>query len=49
MTRVKNPEYDRIEQTEQTDLQFMTKLCNDAGLCLKVSNQSVVVFDEGKV
>ena len=43
-----NPEYDRIEQTEQTDLEFLTKLCNDAGLCLKVSNNSIVIFDEEK-
>lgn len=43
-----DPEYDRVEQTEQTDLEFMTKLCNDAGLCLKVSNESIVIIDEEK-
>ncbi|HOV79359.1 MAG TPA: contractile injection system protein, VgrG/Pvc8 family [Bacillota bacterium] len=43
-----DPEYDRTEQTEQTDLEFLTKLCNDAGLCLKVSDYQIVIFDELK-
>lgn len=43
-----NPEYDRIEQTEETDLAFLMGLCADAGLCLKVSDAQVVIFDERK-
>jgi len=43
-----DPEYDRIEQTEETDLVFLLRLCNDAGLCLKVSDAQVVIFDEQK-
>lgn len=43
-----NPTYDRIEQTEETDLEFLTRICNDAGLCLKISNRSIVIFDEEK-
>lgn len=45
---VDNPEYDRIEQTEESDLAFLMRLCNDAGLCLKVSDAQVVIFDEQK-
>ncbi|MBP2655895.1 MAG: hypothetical protein H6Q73_3464 [Firmicutes bacterium] len=41
-----DPEYDRIEQTEQTDLSFIRKLCDDAGLALKVSDSQLVIFDE---
>lgn len=40
-----DPEYDRIEQIEQNDLQFLLKLCKDAGLALKVSDNQIVVFD----
>lgn len=43
-----DPSYDRIEQTEETDLVFLSRLCNDAGLCLKVAGTKLVVFDEAK-
>lgn len=43
-----DPEYDRKEQTEEQDLPFLQKLCNDAGLALKVSDSQIVIFDEAK-
>lgn len=43
-----DPKYDRIEQAGETDLKCLIRLCNDAGLCLKVSNKSIVIFDEEK-
>lgn len=43
-----NPEYDRIEQTSESDLVFLSRLCNDAGLALKVSDAQIVIFDEQK-
>lgn len=43
-----DPEYDRIEQTEETDLKFLVRLCNDAGMCLKISDSQIVIFDEQK-
>ncbi len=43
-----NPQYDRIEQTEQSDLAFLLKLCEDAGLSLKVTGQQIVIFDDSK-
>ncbi|WP_312117959.1 phage late control D family protein [Brevibacillus reuszeri] len=43
-----NPEYDRIEQTEETDLSFIVRLCNDAGLCVKVTGTHLVILDEAK-
>lgn len=43
-----NPEYDRMEQTGETDLSFLMRLCNDSGLCLKVTGDRMVIFDEEK-
>ncbi len=43
-----NPEYDRIEQTGESDLVFLSRLCNDAGLALKVSDNQIIIFDEQK-
>lgn len=43
-----DPQLDRAEQTEQTDLSFLMKLCTDAGLALKVTDEQVVVFDTKK-
>lgn len=41
-----NPKVDRVEQTEESDLGFLLKLCKDHGLALKICNKQVVVFDE---
>lgn len=43
-----DPIQERAEQSEQTDLSFLQKLCKDAGLALKVSDKKVVVFDISK-
>lgn len=39
---------DRAEQSDQSDLEFLMKLCKDQGLALKVSDKQVIVFDEEK-
>lgn len=41
-----NPNVDRVEQVEQSDLSFLKKLCDDHGLSLKVTDKQLVVFDE---
>lgn len=41
-----NPVLDRAEQTEQSDLSFLLKLCEDNGLALKIYKNQVVIFDE---
>ncbi len=41
-----NPVIDRVEQTEQSDLSFLLKLCEDHGLALKICNNQVIIFDE---
>ncbi len=43
-----DPEYDRVEQTEESDLNFLMRLCNDAGLALKITDRQVTVFDEAQ-
>lgn len=41
-----NPKKDRYEQESETDLSFLHRICNDEGLCLKLSNHSIVILDE---
>lgn len=43
-----DPVLERAEQTEQTDLSFLLKLCKDAGLALKVSDEKIIIFDVQK-
>ncbi|QPA33367.1 phage late control D family protein [Thermaerobacillus caldiproteolyticus] len=43
-----NPELERVEQAGETDLRFLMKLCTDSGLALKVTNNSIAIFDEAK-
>lgn len=43
-----DPELERAEQTEQSDLSFLQKLTNDAGLALKITDLKIAVFDEAK-
>ncbi len=43
-----DPLLDRSEQTEQSDLSFLMKICNDAGLALKITDNKIVIFDEEK-
>lgn len=39
---------ERAEQSEETDLSFLQKLCKDAGLALKITDKKIVVFDISK-
>ena len=41
-----NPLYKRRDQTDQSDLAFLMDCCEKAGLALKVTNDTLVVFDE---
>ena len=40
-----DPTLERVEQNEQSDLSFLLKLCRDAGLALKVSDKTIIIFD----
>lgn len=41
----KNPKYDRKEQDAETDIAFLIRLCDDAGLSVKISDGNLIVFD----
>jgi uncharacterized protein len=41
----KDPEIDRAEQTEESDLTFLMRVCKDKGYALKVSDNKIIVFD----
>lgn len=42
------PTYERLDQTKETDYDFLKRVCNDAGFALKIANNSISVFDEVK-
>ena len=41
-----NPPLDHVEQSDESDLEFLKKVVKDAGLCLKVDLKKLTVFDE---
>ena len=43
-----DPELDRAEQTEESDLAFLMRLCKDQGLALKIAEKQIIIFDEEK-
>lgn len=42
----KNPYYARREQYKTSDITFLSGLCKDAGISLKVTNNIIVLFDQ---
>jgi len=43
-----NPKYDRQDQVRESDLAFLLRLAQAAGLALKVTSRQIVFFDEEK-
>lgn len=43
-----NPNIKKTEQTDESDLEFLQKMCNDAGFALKIAISKIIVFDEAK-
>lgn len=41
----RNPKYDRKEQDQETDIAFLIRLCDDAGLSVKISEGNLIIFD----
>lgn len=41
-----DPWYDRTEQSKTSDIEFLQDLCQDAGLSLKCTNGTIVLFDQ---
>ena len=43
-----NPSYDRVEQTRQSDIAFLRKLCQDAGISIKATGGKLVLYDQAE-
>lgn len=43
-----NPLYDRSDQNNKSDLAFLEELCKSDGLCVKVTDNQLVIFEESK-
>lgn len=43
-----NPPYDRVEQTRQSDIDFLRKLCQDAGISIKATDGKIVLYDQAE-
>lgn len=41
-----NPEYDKKEQVQQSDIRFLQDLCHAEGKALKITKMSIVIFDK---
>lgn len=42
------PSYDRVEQTRQSDIEFLRKLCQDAGISIKATDGELVLYDQAE-
>ena len=40
-----NPEFDRVEQSDESDLQFLHRLCETHGLALKLNDKQLIILD----
>ena len=43
-----DPSYDRVEQSKQSDIKFLERLCKNAGLSLKATDKMIVIFDQSQ-
>lgn len=41
-----DPQYDRRDQKEESSLKFLSRLCEDAGFSIKVTDDRIVIFDQ---
>ena len=41
-----DPYYERVEQYKTSDIAFLSQLCHEAGISLKVTNKMLVLFDQ---
>ena len=41
-----NPTYDRQDQKQESDLKFLSRLCKDESLSIKMTDTKIVIFDQ---
>lgn len=44
-----NPDYERVDQSKESDGAFLYRLANEAGFALKIANKKVFIIDEAKL
>ena len=44
----KDKKFTRVEQSDQTDIAFLKKICQDAGCALKITSNKIVIYDQSK-
>ena len=44
----RDPQYDRIDQRDESDLGFLKRICESEGYSLKVSDSQIIVFEQQK-
>lgn len=44
----KNPEYARVEQFDESDIVFLSRLCKEAGISLKATDNMLVMVDQAE-
>lgn len=44
-----DPAVDHVEQSDQSDLEFIQKLCKDNGYNLKVTSEQIIIYDEAQL
>ncbi len=43
-----NPNLDHVEQADESDLDFLLKICHDHGMSLKITPEKIIIFDDAK-
>ncbi len=43
-----DPSYKRVEQTKRSDIDFLKKLCEDAGISIKATDGNIVLYDQAE-
>ena len=43
-----NPNLDHVEQADESDLDFLLKICHDHGMSLKITPERIIIFDDAK-
>ena len=41
-----DPTYDRVDQSSESDLKFLSRLAEEAGLSMKITDDQLVIFDQ---
>lgn len=41
-----NPDYDRMEQNRESDLKLLSRICEEAGCSIKITDSQLVIFDQ---